>query len=132
MSINIISIVPKNNEDITVIHAPTNQIIKATPLVNAAIKRLKIDGYKFKYEELRNLKNIEILNKLEKSHIVLVQFYCLMPGILGIEALSKGNAVLMSASTKLNPELPNNVKDAWLITHYYEIYNNLKYLLDNS
>ena len=40
-------------------------------------------------------------------------------------------AVLMSADPSIETGLPQDSKDAWLITKYWEVYDNLKYLLDN-
>jgi len=121
---------PKDMSEIRIIHAPSNPMIKGTPLVRAAIKKLQMGNYKFKYIEVINIPNHLLLNELENAHIVLQEFYCITPGILGIEAMAAGNAVLMSANLDLNPELPEDSKKAWLVTNYWEIYDNLKYLLD--
>ena len=40
-------------------------------------------------------------------------------------------AVLMSADPNIDNVITENNKNAWLITRYWEIYDNLKYLLDN-
>ena len=62
---------------------------------------------------------------------MLQEFYCLVPGVLGIEALARGNAVLMPASHDLNPELPADCADAWVVTPYWRIHDHLKALLDH-
>lgn len=113
---------------IKILHAPSNPILKGTPLVRAAIKKLQIEGYDFEYIELQNRPNEEVLKLLEESNIVLNQFYADMPGVFGIESMAKKNAVLMSADYK---NLPTNGKKPWLMTNYWELYDNIKYLLDN-
>jgi hypothetical protein len=124
--LNPSSLIIKN--DIKIVHAPSNPIIKGTPLVRAAIKKLQLEGYVFEYIELQIKQNSEVLEHLTNSHIVLNQFYAPMPGLFGIEAMSKRNAVLMSGDYE---NLPTNDKKPWMKTKYWEVYDNLKYLLDN-
>ncbi len=114
---------------IKILHAPSNPLIKGTPLVRAAIKKLETEGYDFEYIELMNKPNKEVLLMLEKSDIVLNQFYATMPGVFGIEAMAKYNAVLMSVDYE---NLPHGSEGAWMRTKYWELYDNLKYLLDNT
>lgn len=116
------------NSKIKVVHAPSSPVLKGTPLVKAAIKKLETEGYDFEYIELQNISNKKVLEILNKSHIVLNQFYADMPGVFGIEAMAKKNAVLMSAEYK---NLSENAKNCWVYTRYWEVYDNLKYLLDN-
>jgi len=119
---------PNKDELIKILHAPSNPVSKGTQLVRAAIKKLEIKGYKFEYIELINKSNKEVLKLLENSHIVLNQFYAVLPGLFGIEAMAKKNAVLMSADYEI---LPTGGKKPWLRTKYWEVYDNLRYLLDN-
>lgn len=121
----------KDMSKIIIVHAPSSPIIKGTPLVRATIKKLKLEGYKFEYHELIGVNNEQVKYFLAKSHIVLNQFYALGCGLFGIEAMAAGNAVLMSADPDLNPDIPQEAKDAWGITHYWEVYDKLKMLLDN-
>lgn len=121
----------KDLSKIIILHAPSNPFVKGTPLVRAAIKKLQIDGYKFDYIELQNMPNEVVLEYLKSSHIVLNQFYAFVPGMFGIEAMANNCAVLMSADPKIEIGLPQDSKDAWMITKYWQVYDNLKYLLDN-
>lgn len=114
-----------------ILHAPSNPIIKGTPLVRAAIKKLKMEGYDFEYIELQNVNNQIVLEELKTTHIVLNQFYAFVPGLFGIEALANHCCVLMSADPIIEKNLPQNFQDSWVITKYWEIYDNLKYLLEN-
>lgn len=116
------------NNNVKIAHAPSNQAGKGTPLVRAAIKKLKLEGYSFDYVELINKPNEVILEELESSHIVLNQFYAFVPGLFGVEAMAKCNAVLMSAKYD---GMPDKAKNAWLQTGHWEVYDKLKYLLDN-
>lgn len=120
-----------SNRIIKILHAPSNPFVKGTPLVRAAIKKLQMEGYDFEYVELQKMPNEVVLEHLKSSHIVLNQFYAFVPGIFGIEAMANHCAVLMSADPSIETGLPQDSKDAWMITKYWEVYDNLKYLLDN-
>ena len=121
----------KNVETIKIVHAPSNPIIKGTPLVRAAIKKLKSEGYNFNYVELINVPHERILSELRGAHIVLNEFYAFVPGVFGIEALAAHCALLTSADCMIETSLPKDSNAAWMATKYWKIYDNLKYLLDN-
>lgn len=117
-----------NLDEIVIVHGSTSPVTKGTPLVRAAIKKLKIEGYRFKYIELFNVPNEDVLQTLEKSHIVLSQFYAFALGVFSVEGMAYSNAVITSADYDGFSE---NQKNAWLRTKYWEVYENTKYLLDN-
>ena len=121
----------KNLDIIKILHAPTSPLFKGTSLVRAAIKKLEIEKYNIEYIELQNKPNQVVLEHLKSSHIVLNQFYAFTPGLFGVEAMANHCAVLMSADPSIETGLPQNSKNAWMITKYWEVYDNLKYLLDN-
>ncbi len=119
------------NQTIKILHAPSDPLVKGTPLVRAAVKKLKLDGYRFEYKELMGVPNTKVLKELGSSHIVLNQFYSFVPGLFGIESLANHTAVLMSADPDIETGLPQDAKGAWMITKYWQVYDNLKFLLDN-
>ncbi|MGI2113396.1 hypothetical protein ACRN9G_07315 [Shewanella frigidimarina] len=116
---------------INILHSPTSPILKGTQLVRAAIKKLELEGYIFNYVELKNASNSKVLATLKESHIVLNQFYAFVPGVFGIEALVHNCAMLTSADSNIEPTLGLGANEAWLVTPYWQVYDNLKYLLDN-
>lgn len=122
----------KKIEHIKIVHAPSSPIIKGTPLVRAAIKKLKLEGYKFDYIELIGVSNETVLKELKTAHIVLNEFYAFVPGIFGIEAMASHCALLTSANEDLEPTLGKGANSAWLVTPYWDIYHNLKWLLDDT
>jgi hypothetical protein len=117
-----------NNRPIRLIHSPSSLVFKGTPIVRSVIKKLKNEGYEFQYIELIRVSNEKVIQELHNSHIVLNQFYTLISGVFGLEAMATGNAVLMSAKSGYFPYQFNN---AWLETEDWQLYDNLKYLLDN-
>ena len=117
---------------ILIVHAPSSPIFKGTQLVRAAIKKLESQGYDFEYIELINKPNEEVLSILSRSHIVLNQFYGYgnAIGLLGVEAMANMNCLMMSINDRYDNENVN-INDVIFNTKYWEIDENLKFLLDN-
>lgn len=118
------------NNNLIVIHAPSSPLIKGTPLVRAAVKKLKEEGYDFTYTELMGVPNSEVLEALRSAHIILNEFYAFVPGIFGIEAMTNNAVLLTSADKNIEPTLFGNANEAWVVTPYWLIYDNLKIQLD--
>jgi hypothetical protein len=116
---------------LVVVHATTSPVIKGTPLVRAAVAQLRREGYDFEYVELIGVSNQQVKAELRRAHIALNQFYGFTPTVFGIEAMLRGTAVMMSAETAAEPDLPDGADEAWLVTPHYAVYANLKLLLDN-
>ena len=76
--------------------------------------------------------NDRVLDELKNAHIVLNQFYAFVPGIFGVEAMSSHCALLTSADESIETDFPIGSNKAWVVTRYFEIYDNLKKLLDNT
>jgi hypothetical protein len=116
---------------IKVVHAPSSPLIKGTPLVRAAVKKLKLEGYEFDYCELIGVKNNEVLDALSQAHIVLNEFYAFVPGQFGVEAMASHCALVTSADDRIETSLSPGANEAWMVTEYWNIYDNLKLLLDD-
>lgn len=115
---------------IRILHGPSSPLIKGTPLVRAAIKKLKLEGYDFEYQELVGVSNQMVLKALADAHIVLNEFYALVPGQFGVEAMATHCALMTSADERIETSLPSGSNSAWMVTEYWNIYDNLKQLLD--
>lgn len=116
---------------VKVVHAPSSPLIKGTPLVRAAVKKLKLEGYAFEYRELIGVKNNEVLDALSQAHIVLNEFYAFVPGQFGLEAMASHCALVTSADDRIETSLSPGANAAWMVTEYWNIYDNLKRLLDD-
>jgi hypothetical protein len=116
---------------IKVVHAPSSPIIKGTPLVRAAVKKLRMEGYQFDYVELSGVPHAVVMDTLESAHIVLNEFYAFVPGQFGVEAMAAHCALLTSADEAIEPSLPPGSNQAWMVTPYWQIYDNLKLLLED-
>ena len=122
----------RDTERLKIFHGPSSPIIKGTPLVRAAIKKLRLEGYKFDYEELSGVPHTQILKTLATSHIVLNEFYAQVPGVFGVEAMANGCVLLTSADRNIEPSLPFDSEKAWVVTPYWDIHQQLKSVLDMS
>lgn len=116
---------------IVIVHATTAPSIKGTPLVRAAIAQLRDQGYKFEYVELIGVPNATVKEELGRAHIAMNQFYGFSPAVFGVEALAAGCAVMMSSDELIETDLPSGSNDCWVVTKHYQVYSNLKRLLDD-
>lgn len=116
---------------VKIVHGPSSPLIKGTPLVRAAIKKLQLEGYDFEYRELIGISNSDVLVALSDAHIVLNEFYAFVPGQFGVEAMASHCALITSADDRIETTLPSGANAAWMVTEYWNIYDNLKRMLDN-
>ena len=116
---------------IKILHSPSAPMNKGTQMVLSAIKKLEIDGFKFQFKLLSGVPQDQVLRELDAAHIALNEFYAYVPGIFGIEALESNCLLLTSASQNLEPDLFDGCDEAWVPTMYYEIYDNLRFCLEN-
>ena len=127
----------KNIKKFKIVHAPSNPNVKGTNLVREAINQLIVEGYKINYIELQERSNIEVLNELKESHIVLNSFYGLgyTIGTFGVEALANCNCLLTSICSETtyfgNSIILSELNNVCVNTKYWEIQDKLKNLLDN-
>lgn len=132
---NLLSNKFENINSFRIVHAPSNPLVKGTMLVRSAIKKLNILGYKIEYIELQNKSNSDVIDELKKSHIVLNSFYGLgyTIGQFGVEALANTNCLLTSFnSEKLEEDnLYSELDQICINTKYWEVFDKLKFLLDN-
>ncbi len=116
---------------IKILHSPSSPINKGTQIVMSAIKKLQMENYKFDFKFLSGVPQSKVLKELDEAHIALNEFYAYVPGLFGVEALEANCLLLTSASKKYEPSLFNGCDYAWVPTMYYQIYDHLKYYLDN-
>lgn len=119
---------------IKIVHAPSAPITKGTQLVRAAIQKLKHENYNIEYVELQNMHNDVVLEHLRTTHILLNEYYALVPGTLGIEGMAYKCAVVQSADPTIEPFYPFTeiaFDKQWMVTLDWQVYDHIKYLLDN-
>jgi len=118
-----------NDRDVPlIVHAPTNTGLKGTKYVNTAIEKLREEGYEFDFEIVQDMPNQEFRKKLTESDIVVDQLLLPAHGLLAVEAMATGNAVLGSVV----PEFNEKSEDIPVMTTTPDtLYENLRYLLEN-
>lgn len=70
-----LAIIQKESSSIKIIHAPSSRKAKGSDYFKKIILELKNEGYKISYEELYNVPNNEVLNKIQNSDLVLDELY---------------------------------------------------------
>jgi hypothetical protein len=120
----------RSNETIVISHCPSDPIIKGTAVVRSVIEMLKSEGFIFEYVELQGVSNYEVIELLERTHILINQLYALAPGVLTIEGLAHKCAVLTSADPRFE-ELGADSRDAWVTVTPGNLYAQVKRLLLN-
>lgn len=116
---------------IVIVHATTAPSIKGTPLVRAAVAQLRIEGYEFEYVELIGVPNAVVKQEIGRAHIAMNQFYGFSPAVFGVEALMAGCVVMMSSDETVETDLPKGTNECWVVTKHFQVYSNLKRLLDD-
>jgi hypothetical protein len=115
-----------------IFHSSSSPFTKGTQIVRSAITKLRSEGYKFQYVEKINVANKVIISELKQAHIVLNEFYALVPGIFGIEAMANYCALMTSADERLEQALPKNSNHAWFCTRPHQVYDHLKKLINSK
>lgn len=120
----------QNITKLKILHCPSSPIIKGTPIIRAAIKKLKLDGYNFSYLELTDVTHEKIIEELKESHIVINQLYAHVPSVFGIEAMANNALLMTSADENVELTLPPMANSAWVVSPYWDFYAVLKNVLD--
>lgn len=110
-----------------IVHAPSSNPVKGTTYVLHAVNELKQD-YDFRFLLCKNMPNELVRRKLAESEIVVDQLLLPGHGLLGVEAMSSGNAVLGSAVPGYNG-FPESLPI--VTTTPDTIYENLKTVLED-
>jgi hypothetical protein len=114
-----------------IVHAPSSPLIKGTPLVRAAVRALREEGQEFEYVELIRRPHAEVVELLERAHVVLNEFYAFVPGVFGVEGMAANAVLLTSADPAVEPSLPEGAAEAWVVTPYWRIADQLRMVLDD-
>jgi glycosyltransferase involved in cell wall biosynthesis len=111
-----------------VVHAPSKAAVKGTAYVIEAVEQLKKERYDFEFRLLTDTSNIEVRRALSEADIAVDQLFAFGAGMLALEAMAAGCAVLGGNKPEFSgfpTELPV------VHTDPATIYRNLKMLLDN-
>ena len=90
-----------------IVHAPSSRTIKGTDTILAAIDRLKREGHDFTFELVEGVDHGSARNVYESADIVIDQLRIGWYGVLGVEAMSLGKAVIAYIRDDLRHYLPD-------------------------
>lgn len=99
----------KRNNVIRILHAPSNPEVRGTKTIRKIIKNLREKGYKFKYQEVLNKPNSEVLKGIIRTDIIIDEIFSDTPlAGLGTEAAYFGKPTVVSGyySTTVGKEIP--------------------------
>ena len=115
-----------------IVHLPSRPLIKGTPVVRAAIFRLRQEGFDFIYDEVIGVSNQIARQRINQSQIVINQLYMPMPGMLGIEAIEAGKVLVTSAFLGADPSIPATERTPWVVANSVNLYDQLRKVLSMS
>ncbi|MCO5124628.1 MAG: glycosyltransferase [Rhizobacter sp.] len=99
----------KRKERPKVCHAPTRRGAKGTDEVLEAVKKLQAEGVDFEFTLLEGLAHKKLLAVLADADIVIDQLLIGWYGVLSVEAMALGKAVIAYIRDDLVDEVPNGV-----------------------
>jgi glycosyltransferase involved in cell wall biosynthesis len=100
---------PKRRERPRVCHAPTRRGAKGTEAVLAAVETLNKEGLQFDFVLLEGLPHDTLMKELAEADIVIDQIVIGWYGVLAVEAMALGKAVIAYIRDDLVNELPKGV-----------------------
>lgn len=116
---------------LTIMHAPTNRQGKKSDFIEAALDRLKKEGYKFNYKCVTNVTHAQLKEEYIKADIVVDQLNRWY-GTVSVEAMALGRPVVCGFQTHLC-SYDKRYKNLPIINaDIYNIYDVLKDILDDK
>lgn len=91
--------IPQNrddNDEVTIIHAPTDKVAKGTMKIEVAVKALIKEGYKINFQIVENTSHEETIRLLSRADVVVDQIVPSVGtyGMVSIESMAMGKPVL--------------------------------------
>ena len=86
---------PRNNKTgvLTIMHCPTNRMAKKSDYIEAAIDKLKNEGYVFNYKCVTNVTHAQLKEEYRDSDVVIDQLNRWY-GTVGVEAMALGRPLI--------------------------------------
>lgn len=129
-SINI----EENQDEILIVHAPSNTDVKGTRIVRDVVRELKENGYHIKYEEIIGQSNDVVLRKLKTADIAVDQLYGDTPcakfaeeaSLCGVPVIV-GSYIYKDMQKRYDRKVPPTV-----LCHPDDLLNTVKYLIHHK
>ncbi|MBM7631563.1 glycosyltransferase family 1 protein [Geomicrobium sediminis] len=100
---------PNENDVPMIVHAPSHQEIKGTTEIEAAIRRLRDEGYELNYQRLEHKTREEVVRELAEATIVIDQLKIGTYANLTMEAMASGKPVICFIHEQYRKSYPNQL-----------------------
>ena len=120
----------KKTNVIKVVHAPSRRIVKGTDEILSAIEKLQSEGIAIEFRLIENMTNKEARDNYMWADVVIDQLRIGWYGVLAVEAMALGKAVVSYVRDDLKHNLP--FPFPLVIANVSNIYEVLRDLASNS
>ncbi|GIQ68489.1 glycosyltransferase family 4 protein [Xylanibacillus composti] len=97
---------PSGTGPVRIVHAPTNQYVKGTEFIEAAIAQLKREGLDFQFTLIQKMPHDKAKAAYQQADLVIDQLHIGDYGMVSIEAMAMGKAVVCYMRKDLIPKYP--------------------------
>lgn len=123
-------------ERIRIIHAPTNQIVKGSQVIDYAIRRLKKEfPDRIEYVCLEGMSNANARLIYQTADLIIDQIKMGIYSVVALEAMKMGKPVIAYLDPvhykKINPDMVNEMNDTIINASPETIYDTLKEIMVN-
>ncbi len=97
---------PTNNQTLSIVHAPSRRGVKGTDHVIEAVEALKNRGHKFEFTLVEGMSHEQSQKIYKEADIIVDQLRIGWYGVLAVEAMALGKAVICYIRPDLERHLP--------------------------
>lgn len=97
---------PSGKGPVRIVHAPTNRFLKGTEFIEEAIAQLRREGLDLQFTLIENLTHAEATAAYQQADLVIDQLRIGDYGLVSIEAMAMGKAVICFMRKDLLPKYP--------------------------
>lgn len=132
LDLNEYKLYPINKKDeLTIMHCPSSRTAKKTDYLEAALERLRQEGYKFQYNCVTNVSHKQLKEEYIKADIVVDQLN-FWYGTVAVEAMALGRPVVAGYYPHIC-HLDSRYENLPIINaDIFNIYNVMKDILDGK
>lgn len=123
--------IKKEDNILTILHAPTDRVIKGTKYLIETVSRLKKEGYPVELKLIENVKHNQLKKFCQEADIVVDQLLIGWYGAFAVEAMALGKPVVCYLNKDLFYLVPW-AKDIPIVNaNVTNLYEKLKWLIEN-
>jgi glycosyltransferase involved in cell wall biosynthesis len=120
---------PKSEGRLKIVHAPSRSVVKGTEYVQKAVETLREEGHDFDFTVVKSMPHAEAVQIYEQADIIIDQLRIGWYGVLAVEGMALGKAVVAYIRNDLRHYLP--CPSPVVNANPENIVDVLRYLLSN-